>query len=218
MSELGKHIIIEGADGVGKSTVMHGLAEIARKEHGVEVVTIEEPDSAFDTNGEELVPIASELRRIIKTKAFGRSALTNVLLFNSSRRENWFQAAEPALDRGAWVLQARNYLSTIAYQGYGEGWDIAEIENLVLNATSAQYMNPDHTYILDVDEIERSKRLAKRAGRIDLDTFESRPPAFQIAVGNAYRQMAQDRNLELISAKPEADVVISDIWNRITRS
>jgi thymidylate kinase len=49
VSERGKYIVFEGGDGVGKSTVMHGIAERLRDQKGLEVITLEEPDSAIET-------------------------------------------------------------------------------------------------------------------------------------------------------------------------
>jgi dTMP kinase len=215
MPQQGKYIVIEGGDGVGKSTVVHGLAAKARELLGVEVITIEEPDGAIDENGTVIVPISVELRKIIKAKEYPRDALTNVLLFNAARRENLLQAIQPALERGAWVISARNYYSTIAYQGHAQGWDITEIERMVEEATSESYMTPDHAFILDLEESERQRRVAKRAGRTDLDTFESMADEFHLKVAEGYRQIAIDKQAPLIDAMPPADEVIATVWNQL---
>src|SRR5690606_11683039 len=105
--------------------------------------------------------------------------LTNVLLFSASRRENWIQQGKVALERGTWIISARDYTSTLAYQGYGEGLDLELIEHITLLATDEQYVTPDHCIILDInDEAERARRIAQRGTLENPDTFESRGDDF----------------------------------------
>ena len=212
----GRYIVIEGGDGVGKSTIVHMLAQRNRLERGVTTFTLEEPDSIRDEHGIALVPIAETLRDTIKSKVFGRSALTNVLLFNASRRENLLQGIEPVLAAGSDVFAARNFESTTVYQGLAEGWDVGEIWRMVEETTSAQYMHPDFTFILDLPEPERLKRLVMRDSKASLDTFESRPTDFQIKVNNGYRSLSDMRGYPLISALPSAEEVTKTIWEKIT--
>lgn len=215
MSEHGKYIITEGTDATGKSTVADLLAVKARK-NGHEVIRVDEPDSAFNQQGEILVPIASELRKIIKNGDLGRTALTNVLLFTASRLENWEQAVKPALERGAWVIGARNWLSTLVYQGYGEGFDLDIIKNLTKSTMGDDYLAPDHLFILDLeDEKERTRRLDSRGPLEVPDTFESRGDAFQLSLRQGYRTVAKDYNIPIVSAIPPKDEVANTIWNHI---
>lgn len=213
VTERGRYSVWEGGDGIGKSSVITYMAERNRRERGVRTFTLEEPDSLRDEKGTALVPIAEELRRIIKSKEYGRSALTNVLLFNASRRENLIQGIEPALAAGIDVMAARNFESTTVYQGFAEGWDIEEIWRMVLESTSEQYMHPDDTFVLDLPEEERLLRLAMRDSEADLDTFESRPTDFQTKVNEGYRKLADLRGYPLISARPSLKVIGDQMWH-----
>ena len=212
MSERGTYTVIEGGDGVGKSSIVHYLAERNRRERGVTTYTLEEPDSLRDEQGIALVPMAETLRTTIKAKEFGRSALTNVLLFNASRRENLLQGIEPALAAGIDVIAARNFESTTVYQGFGQGWDIDEIWRMVLEATSEEYMHPDHTIVLDLTEEERLLRLAMRDTDVNLDTFESMPNDFQIRVNEGYKRLTDLRGYPLVSAAATLEVVGDTVW------
>jgi len=217
MSERGEYIITEGTDATGKSTVADALALMAR-EAGHEVIRVDEPDSAFNAEGEVLVPIASELRRIIKNGDLGRTALTNVLLFSASRLENWEQAVKPALDRGAWVIGARNWLSTLVYQGYGEGFDLDVIKDITKNTMDEAYLTPDHLFILDLeDEEERTRRLNDRGPLDTPDTFESRGSDFQLSLRQGYRTIAKDYGIEIVSAIPPKKEVSGTIWQKIQK-
>ena len=106
------YIVIEGQDATGKSTQVEMLAEYLRKQ-GKEVVTMHEPDGELES--------AHELRRIIKDKTYNLEPMTHVLLFTAARQELWRKLAEPVLKRGGFVVSARNWWSTLAYQGYGQG-------------------------------------------------------------------------------------------------
>ena len=211
----GRYIVIEGGVGVGKSTIVQLLAERIARDAGLKTLITEEPGSLRDEKGTIVVPIAHELRIMIKAKSLTRSPLTNVLLLNASRRENWLQGIEPALVAGYDVISARNWESTTAYQGFGQGWDIDHIEAMVLEATSKEYMHPDFTFILDLPEKERLARQGKRDYNSSADTFESLADDFHTRVNDGYRTIAELRGYPLISARPSPDEVVDAIWQHV---
>ena len=195
MITRGRYIVIEGNDGTGKSTQVR-LLQTYFHEQGRSVVIVEEPgggDPAFTT------PVASYLRTIIKNRQLQRDPEINLALFSAARRELWQHSIAPALERGAVVLAARNYLSTLAYQGYGEGLDLDHIRETTALFTDARYMAPDHVVVLVMnDDIERKRRLAERSSSMHLDTFESRADDFQHRVNNGYAALARDMALPVV--------------------
>lgn len=207
MSRRGLYIVTEGTDGTGKSTVSDILADMRRSD-GYEVIRVDEPDSAKDVNNEILVPIASELRRIIKDGSLARTALTNALLFTAQRRENWLQAIQPALEQGIDVVSARNYMSTLVYQGYGEGYDKDALIEMTRDFVGEAYMTPDFISILDLnDEAERARRIKNRGELETPDTFESMGADFQQRLQNGYRIIAEQQGIELMIANiPPAEI------------
>jgi len=216
MTERGRYIVGEGGDGTGKTTVANLVTEHLRKS-GRRVIRIDEPDSAYEIDGEPLVPIASELRRIIKDGSLGRSALTNALLFTASRYENWNQIALPALEKGIDVVSARNYWSTLVYQGDGEGFDHRTLIELTRLAMGFDYMNPDYGFILDLDdEKERLQRIANRGVLEVPDTFESRGDDFHGRVRHGYLKIAKTYQLPVIAVKGKTpDMVAQEVIERI---
>ena len=192
----GKYIVIEGNDGTGKTTQVELLAEHFRK-NGKAVQIVEEPGSDNLTNS---TPVANELRKAIKNGSLERSPEINVLLFSAARRELWQKKIAPALNKGKIVLSARNYFSTLAYQGQGEGIDSAEILRLTKLFTNERYMNPDVLIVLVANHDTRKKRIAKRGALLNPDTFESRSDTFQNTVNNAYAELATKYNLPTINA------------------
>lgn len=208
MSERGKYIVIEGHDGTGKSTQVELLHERLGKE-GIEAVEIHEPAG---------VAIADELRKIIKNGELERDGRTNLLLFTAARRELFRQTIVPTLGHGAWVLAARNWRSTAAYQGYGEGLDVAEIEAITKEFTGPEYLSPDFECILSLQsEEERTKRIAQRGELENPDTFESRGDNFQTKVENGYLEIAKKDGLPVIDASPSIEEIHKEIWDRIQK-
>jgi dTMP kinase len=198
----GKYIVIEGTDGTGKSTQV-GLLRAALAERGIESIEFHEPEGA---------PIADAIRTVIKNGDLERDGYTNLLLFTAARHEIWQQRARPALTEGKWVIAARNYYSTLAYQGYGEGLNRDLIVETTERFTEPLYMQPDHSLILTLnDEAERRKRISQRGELEKPDTFESRDDSFQQRISDGYLAIAQAYNLPLISASQPIDVVSSEI-------
>lgn len=194
------YIVIEGQDGTGKST----QAELLKKYYesqGRTVVMLEEPDGDL--------PQAHDLHDMILTRGYDLEPLTNVLLFTAARVELWRKIAEPVLRQGGIVISARNYWSTLAYQGYGEGISRSKIIRLTKDLLPDKYVHPDYGFILTVpDEV----RLARQQNRGKAtETFEAKPSEFQQRVNAAYPKIAKEFGLQLIDASPS----IEDIFQQI---
>ena len=200
------YIVIEGQDGTGKSTQVK-LFKQYFEEQGKEVVVLEEP------NGD--LPQAHDLHDMILTRGYDLEPLTNVLLFTAARVELWQKIAAPALKRGAIVISARNYWSTLAYQGYGEGVSRSKIIRITKDLLPAKYFQPDYGFILTAsDDI----RLARQAHRDKVpETFEKRPNAFQQKVNAAYPRIAKDFGLELIDASGSIEQIFAAIKAHIAQ-
>ena len=198
------YIVIEGQDGTGKST----QAELLKKhfeEQGKEVVMLEEPDGDL--------PQAHDLHDMILTRGYNLEPLTNVLLFTAAREELWKKIAEPALRKGGVVISARNYWSTLAYQGYGEGVSRSKIVRLTKDILPEKYVHPDHGFILIVpDEV----RLARQKSRGKAtETFEKKPDEFQQKVNAAYPKIATEFSLDTIDASGTIEEVFKQILAKL---
>lgn len=198
------YIVIEGQDGTGKST----QAELLKKyfeEQGKEVVMLEEPDGDL--------PQAHDLHDMILTRGYDLEPLTNVLLFTAARVELWKKIAEPVLRRGGIVISARNYWSTLAYQGYGEGVSKSRIIRITKDTLPERYIHPDYGFILTVSDEVRLRRQKSRGKATE--TFEKKPSEFQQKVNAAYPKIAKEFNLEIIDAAPVIDEVFQAILSRL---
>lgn len=198
------YIVIEGQDGTGKSTQARLLQEYFEKQ-GKEVVVMDEPDGDL--------PQAHDIHDLIvvRGKDYNMEPMTNVLLFTAARYELWRKIAEPVLKNGGVVISARNWWSTLAYQGYGEGVSRNKIIKLTHESLPEKYVNPDKGFVLTVsDEV----RLARQDNRgKSKETFESKPDEFQQKVNNAYPKIAKEFGLKMI----DASGTIEEVFDLIIR-
>ena len=201
------YIVIEGQDGTGKSTQAELLKKLFEAK-GKEVVMLEEPDGDL--------PQSHDLHDMILTRGYDLEPLTNVLLFTAARVELWKKIAEPVLKRGGVVISARNYWSTLAYQGYGEGVSKSKIIRITKEALPERYTHPDYGFILTVsDEV----RLERQRGRGKAtETFEKKPSEFQQRVNAAYPKIAKEFNLPIIDASGSIEEVFEKIINSLRLS
>lgn len=117
----GKFVTIEGCDGVGKSTQVRLLKERFERE-GIDAVFTREPGGT---------PIAEKIRGIILDASNSEmDGLTELFLYEASRRQHTLEIIEPALQSGRLVVCDRYIDSTLAYQGYGRGLDTDMIRKL----------------------------------------------------------------------------------------
>lgn len=200
------YIVIEGQDGTGKSTQAQRLAEYYEKK-GLPVALLDEPDGDL--------PQAHDLHDMILARGYDLEPMTNVLLFTAARNELWRKIAEPILQNNGVVISARNYWSTLAYQGYGEGVSKSKIIRLTKEMLPEKYFRPDFGFILTVsDEV----RLERQKGRGKAkETFEKKPDEFQEKVNHAYPKIAKEFGLKVIDASGTIDEIFATIIKEIEK-
>lgn len=174
----GKFVTIEGCDGVGKSTQVRLLKERFERD-GISAVFTREPGGTV---------IAEKIRKIIlENEVEEMDAMTELLLYEASRRQHTARVIEPALEEGKLVICDRYVDSTLAYQGYGRGLDIETIKRL--NAVARGSVNIDLTLFLDVTSSEGFKR---KGGRASGDRLESESGAFYERVYEGFAFIADE--------------------------
>ena len=174
MRSRGMFITFEGCEKSGKSTQAKLLSRYLRA-RGLETLFIREPGSTI---------LGEKIRRILLDKKNDKmSVATEMLLYMASRAQLVEEVIRPALAQGMVVLCDRFQDSTLAYQGYGCGLDIAVLEKTGRWATGG--LTPDLTLLLD--SWESRDRLRRTSSP---DRIESRPDTFHNRVKKGYRTLA----------------------------
>ncbi len=188
----GLFITFEGADGCGKTTQMRLLAQYLEKQ-GKDVLITREPGGKG---------LGEKVREILLNYDGEVSDRCESFLFLADRAQNIDIIINPAVEQGKIVLCDRHTDSTVAYQGYGRGLDIARIN--MLNNLATNGRKPDLTFVFDID-IETSM---KRVGS-DKDRMESAGKEFHNRVRYGYLELAKqepDRIRVVDAAKSIEDI------------
>lgn len=169
-------VTFEGIEGSGKSTLLSSLAGVLRQ-RGRDVVTTREPGGT---------PVGTAVREIFLDRSSEIAPVAEAFLVNAARAQHVADVIRPALHRGAVVLCDRYIDSTLAYQGYGRGFDLAALGRLCEIASAA--LQPDLTILLDLPVPESRRRLEARGGHAD--RMEAEGAGFHERVRAGYLKIA----------------------------
>jgi dTMP kinase len=137
---MGVFITFEGPEGSGKSTQARLLYERLQA-LGYPAILTREPGGTR---------IGEMIRRILVDLRHTEMApTTETLLFSAARAQLVSELVRPYLNTGGIVLCDRYADSTFAYQGYGLGRDLDELQAITAVATGG--LLPDLTFYLDLD-------------------------------------------------------------------
>jgi len=191
----GRFITIEGAEGVGKTTIAAALRDALRDKTGREVVLTADPGGD---------PVADRIREIILHSSDPVAPETELLLLLASRAQRVSTVIRPALERGDWVISDRYTDSTLAYQGFGRGFDLEWLRELNDFATGG--LRPDLTILLDAP-LEIGLARQNVADRIGGESLE-----FHRKVREGFLKLAGEEpdRIVMLNAAKAAAVVVED--------
>ncbi len=208
----GKFITFEGPEGGGKTTHIKRLAE-RLKGLGHEILLTREPGGT---------PTGEAIRGILQHEQSGEGICpeAELLLFEASRAQLVKTVILPALQKGVWVLCDRFIDSTVAYQGYGRGFDLETIT--FLNRYAIGACVPDLTIVMDVDVKTGRERLSQRnlAQNTTSDRIEREALDFHERVYLGFHELAKrwPGRVKVVNAMREPDAVAGDIWTLVQNS
>ncbi len=159
----GLFITLEGVEGSGKSTQISHLAKVLTTA-GYRVLHTREPGGTAT---------AEAIRHILLT-ASSKERVTpqaEALLILAARSQHVTHLIEPALQHGTVVLCDRFSDSTLAYQGFARGLDLAWLRDA--NDVAANGLRPDLTLVLDLPiavGLARRRTDPSQQNRLDRET------------------------------------------------
>lgn len=189
-------ITFEGPDGSGKTTQARLLAEHLRG-GDIPVVLTREPGGT---------PIGDQVREVLHDpNNVDMTAEAEFLLYSASRAQLVRQVIFPALVAGKCVISDRFFDSSLAYQGYARGLDVATLWEITRFATGG--LMPDLTLYLDIQPDEGLERRLLGGG--EWNRMDQEALAFHNRVRAGYLELAgrePHRWVIVPAAKPVDDL------------
>lgn len=200
----GRYIVIEGPEGVGKTTQLQELARRLQAA-GLPVRSLREPDSQSDLT-------ARAIRQLTQDPRYPMNTRTEVLLYNAARSQS-LEVIRQSVENGVICLVDRNYLTTLAIQYYGRG-DVPDYQTIngIINFAVGG-VEPDLTVVLDAPVNVLRERLS---GRYSGERFDNLDDAFLERVRAGYLWEAKQRELPVIFATDEPNIVADNIWKLVS--
>ena len=202
--KLNLFITFEGGEGTGKSSAAK-IIKAKLTQEGFDVFLTREP-------GGKGLPFAEDIRKIIMNHG-NIDLVTELLLFEASRREHITKKIIPALKEGKLVISDRFEDSTVVYQGIVKGIDIDTIKSANKIATGNN--SPSLVFIFDLDPEEGIARI--NIGNRETNRFDEEGMNFHRKIREGYHTLAEsDKNKYIIvdASKPieeVAEFIISKI-------
>ena len=192
----GLFITFEGADGCGKTTQLNMLKDYLTGKN-YDVLLTREPGGRG---------LGEKVREILLNYDGVVSDRCESFLFLADRAQNIDIIVNPAVEQGKIVLCDRHTDSTVAYQGYGRGLDIEQIN--MLNNLATHNQKPDLTFVFDVDIETSMKRVGQNKDRMENSGME-----FFNRVRNGYLQLAKNEpnRIKVIDSTKTIDEVFEDV-------
>lgn len=181
--QKGCFITFEGADGCGKTTQVK-LISMYLKDKGYDLAITREPGGA---------ELGVELRKILLHYDGFVSPKCEFFLFLADRAQHVDTMIVPSVNEGKIVLCDRYTDSTAAYQGYGKGVDLGQINYLNDLATNGK--KPDLTIVFDVDSEVAQTRVGSVKDRME-------------AEGMGFHKKVRQGYLEIAKAEPDRVKVV----------
>lgn len=200
----GKYIVVEGPEGVGKTTQVQELARRLQAA-GLPVRTLREPDSQSDLT-------ARAIRQLTQDPRYPMNTRTEVLLYNAARSQS-LQIIKRSIEQGIICLVDRNYLTTLAIQYYGRGDvpDYQTINSIIQFAVDG--VEPDLCVVLDAPVGLLRDRLKDRYNG---ERFDNLDDAFLERVRAGYLWEAKQRDMPVIFANDSQAAVADQIWDLVS--
>ncbi len=197
-------ITFEGPDGSGKTTQLALLAPFLQTQ-GWSVVRTREPGGT---------PIGDQIRACLHDLHNSNMVpAAEILLYSASRAQLVGEVIRPALAAGRLILCDRYADSTLAYQGYGRGLDLAILRQITHFATGG--LQPDLTLLFDLNVASGLNRRA--VAQLEMNRMDRQALAFYERVQAGYRALAaaEPQRWQVVDADRPVEVIQAEIRQRV---
>lgn len=204
----GFFITLEGIEGVGKSTHLKFIQKYLQQKN-IEPVITREPGGT---------PVAEALRNILLVpNTENITPQTELLILFAGRSQHIANVIKPALTAGKWILCDRFTDASFAYQGYGRGMPLQEIE--YLEQWVQEDLRPDLTFLFDAPVAIAQRRVK---GRGNLDRIEQERADFFERVRTGYlaraaefpqRYRVIDASVPLFKVQQQIQIILDTLLN-----
>lgn len=161
---LGKYIVFEGGEGVGKTTQIRLLKKLLEKAN-LDCITTKEPGGT-DFANKYIRPILLK-----KSDDFTLTGFDELMLFSLNRSMLIRELILPSINKGINVISDRSYYTTLCYQGFSRNGNFDFVYNVSMEAIKGTI--PDIVIGLYLDDIQLGlQRSAQTASTQQEGRFE----------------------------------------------
>ena len=157
--------------------------------------------------------VSEQIRQLLLDSKEHIEPRCELLLFTAARAQLVSKVIRPALMEGHIVICDRYIDSSVAYQGYGRGLPIKDIEHINDFATAG--LIPDITFIFDLPVDDAAKRAGFRSSDTQTkpDRMEQSGDAFFERTKQGYLNIAHnaERNIFIINANDAMDEIFTQV-------
>ncbi len=205
---MSQFVTFEGGDGTGKTTQIRALENYLSARGRVCLVTRE-------PGGTSLGRLIREVLLQVGEREIAPS--TELFLYLADRAQHVQEVIAPALKAKKIVLCDRFTDSTLAYQGYGRGIDLAQLKQF--NAIADGGARPNLTFLLDCPVALGLARTGERQGQARQDRFEREKREFHEKVRSGFLELAaaEPQRFRVIDASRNMEEVTLEIRKIIDR-
>ena len=207
--QSGKLITFEGLDGCGKSTQLEKTKKWLNLQ-GYKVLKTQQPGGT---------KIGKQIRNILLNPDHKElHPESELLLYLSDRIQHLTETILPAKAEGKMVLCDRFHDSTVAYQGFGRGLNLENIESII--TYSIKPYSPDLTFLITISPETIVDRLDQRKEHSAKDRIDIESNKFFARVAKGYQKLATAEAGRFVCLDGEQEIevihqqIISELKNR----
>jgi dTMP kinase len=193
-------IALEGIDGSGKSTLANNLFTLLQKKQ-FDVLLTREPGATA---------LGKEIREIIQHQTIPLCGQAQYLLFAADRAQHFAEVIIPHLQEKKLILSDRMADSSLAYQCYGNGLDLAMVR--AINKWTMNGITPNITIFVRIPVAIALERAKNRGA---LSAYEKQE-AFLHKVADGFEELYKNRSdVIIVDGTQTQESLTYNVYNAI---